>query len=217
MLLLDEIRAQGLAAGTRIPSERELMARLGVGRSTIREVINGLAILGALEIRHGQGAFVLNPTAGLGSPNPIAVALASARAPDLLEARRLIEVHTARLAADRLTGYDLSELVGILEQHARAISARMPTLEHATRFHCRLAWAAGNEMLAHTVECVEERLSERGPLLHALPGFCEWELRGHRDVLVPVCEGDPKRAAERMHEHLNEEMAWHERVVDTRR
>ena len=38
----------------RMPSERELMASLGVGRSTIREALNGLAVLGVIEIRHGQ-------------------------------------------------------------------------------------------------------------------------------------------------------------------
>src|SRR3712207_8016336 len=53
-----------LFRSTRIPSERELMSAFGVGRSTVREAINGLAMLGVLEIRHGQGAFVADPAAG---------------------------------------------------------------------------------------------------------------------------------------------------------
>src|SRR5215471_17421673 len=47
-----------LPPGTRVPSERELTAELGVGRSTVREALNGLALLGVVEIRHGQGVFV---------------------------------------------------------------------------------------------------------------------------------------------------------------
>src|ERR1700760_4136621 len=62
--LLAEIHEKGLPPGTRLPTERELMEALRVGRSTVREAINGLAMLGVLEIRRGQGAFVRNPDAG---------------------------------------------------------------------------------------------------------------------------------------------------------
>src|ERR687887_1934589 len=74
--ILDEIRGKRLERGTRVPSERQLMEALGVGRSTIREAINGLAMLGVLEIRHGQGAFVANPDAGIAPGRAIAAALA---------------------------------------------------------------------------------------------------------------------------------------------
>src|SRR3954453_219126 len=49
---------QELPPGTKVPSERELTKELGVGRSTVREALNGLAVLGVLTIRHGQGAFI---------------------------------------------------------------------------------------------------------------------------------------------------------------
>src|SRR6185436_2001054 len=88
--LLQEIREKKLVAGTRIPSERELMASLGVGRSTIREAVNGLAMLGVLEIRHGQGAYVSDPTAGAGGRSAITTALARGFTRDLFEARMLV-------------------------------------------------------------------------------------------------------------------------------
>lgn len=212
-LLLEQIRVQGLARGARIPSERELMVRLQVGRSTIREVLNGLAILGALEIRHGQGAFVLDPDAGRAVPNAIAVALARGVTRDLFEARRLVEVYTTRLATQRRTDRDLSEISQILDAHARAISDRAPAVAHAVGFHVRLAWAGGNEMLARTVECVADLLSERGPALEALPGYREWELAEHRKVLTAVASADPENAAERMSAHLDEVVSWHERLA----
>ena len=53
--LLAQVRSGIYEPGMRMPSERELMASLGVGRSTIREALNGLAVLGVIEIRHGQG------------------------------------------------------------------------------------------------------------------------------------------------------------------
>src|SRR5215510_9599317 len=54
--LLDAVRTQ--PPGTRVPTERALAEQLGVGRSTVREALNGLAALGILDIRHGQGVFV---------------------------------------------------------------------------------------------------------------------------------------------------------------
>ena len=47
-----------LPPGTRLPSERELTQQLKCGRSTVREALNGLAMIGVIEIRHGQGVFV---------------------------------------------------------------------------------------------------------------------------------------------------------------
>src|ERR1700758_2102865 len=89
--LMNELRGKGLPVGARIPSERELMRAFGVGRSTIREAVNGLAMLGVLEIRHGQGAFVANPLAGSSPPSAIASALARGVTRDLFAARPLGE------------------------------------------------------------------------------------------------------------------------------
>ena len=52
------VAVRELPPGTKVPSERELTKELGVGRSTVREALNGLAMLGVVEIRHGQGVFV---------------------------------------------------------------------------------------------------------------------------------------------------------------
>ena len=56
--LRDAILRGDPAAGERLPAERELAARLGVGRSSVREAVAKLAQLGLVEIRHGGGAIV---------------------------------------------------------------------------------------------------------------------------------------------------------------
>src|SRR5262245_42317682 len=53
--LLEAVRTQ--PPGTRVPTERAMAEQLEVGRSTVREALNGLAALGILDIRHGQGVF----------------------------------------------------------------------------------------------------------------------------------------------------------------
>ena len=211
--LLREIREQDMSPGVRLPSERELMARFGAGRSTIREVVNGLAILGVLEIRPGQGAFVLNPAAGQTQPpHAIAAALSRGVTADLFEAARLLEVDTSRMAALRRTEAELDELQRVVDAHARAIVARQPVAELVQRFHLRLARAAHNEILAEAVECVGELLRDRGPALERLAGYREWELGEHCSVLAGVAAGDPERASGQMRAHLDELVSWHDQL-----
>ena len=84
-----------------MPSERELQQALGVGRSTIREAMTGLAMLGVVEVRHGEGTFVAAEPELVGATGGIATALAKGVTPTLLEARRPVESEIARLAALR--------------------------------------------------------------------------------------------------------------------
>ncbi|MGO8955780.1 MAG: FadR/GntR family transcriptional regulator, partial [Streptosporangiaceae bacterium] len=99
--LLDVIR--GLPEGARVPSERELTAELGVGRSTLREALHGLELLGEIEIRHGQGVFVSKPSSDKRGMAALTAAINQGVTHDLLEARKVIEVEVARLAGQRRT------------------------------------------------------------------------------------------------------------------
>jgi DNA-binding FadR family transcriptional regulator len=210
--VLGEIREKRLPPGTRMPSERDLMQALGVGRSTIREAINGLGMLGVLEIRHGQGAFVIDPDAGRAAPSAIAAALARGVTRDLFEARRLVEPEGARLAAERHTEADLTEIARALEDHERALKEETPAVEPSVRFHVAIGEAAHNEVLAGFVNSFQEPLAERGPILEAMPGFREWEIRQHRSVFEPIEAGDPDAALEKMRAHLDAVLPYHEHL-----
>src|SRR5947209_15661332 len=81
-----------LPPGTKVPSERELTKDLGVGRSTVREALNGLAMLGVVEIRHGQGVFVTDQPVAVGEPVAITAALEQGITHEFIEARLIVEV-----------------------------------------------------------------------------------------------------------------------------
>lgn len=209
--VLGEIRRRGLAPGTRMPSERELMQALGVGRSTVREALNGLAMLGVIEIRHGQGAFVAQQPAAVSAPE-ITAALAKGVTRDLLEARRPLETEIARLAALRRTPADLREIEAVLERHERVVKTGRPAARWSARFHVMLAEAAHNEVLAGFVASFAKLLVERGPTLERLEGYREWELGEHRGLYTAVRDGDPELAAERMRAHLAQVEEYHARL-----
>jgi GntR family transcriptional regulator, transcriptional repressor for pyruvate dehydrogenase complex len=197
-----------LPPGTKVPSERELTKELGVGRSTVREALNGLAVLGVLEIRHGQGAFISEePPGGADADAPHSVltaALERGVTREFIEARLLVEVEVTRLAAERRTEDDLRQIEAALTLQERSLSAKNldALLSVATSFNVLLAEAAHNEVLAAMIQTFVELMQERGPKVYALEGFGDWDLAEHRGIYEAVRDQDGGRAAELMREHI---------------
>jgi GntR family transcriptional repressor for pyruvate dehydrogenase complex len=189
-----------LAPGTRLPSTQELTRRLGVGRSTVREALNGLATLGMVEIRHGMGVVVAAGAALDQGQDAIALALAKGVTRDLLEARQIVEVANARLAAQRRTETDLRDLEAVLESHARCLDY---PLKPAAEFHVLIAEASHNEVLVGVFRSFLKPMVTRGPRLYEqLEDFGEWELDQHRSIYEAIRAADPEEAAERMRRHV---------------
>jgi len=199
-----------LPPGTKVPSERELTKDLGVGRSTVREALNGLAVLGVLTIRHGQGAFIAEDAPAEAPSEPatsvLTAALERGETAEFIEARLLVEVEVTRLAAERRTEEDMQRIEAALTLQERSLSAQDldATLSVATSFNVLLAEAAHNEVLAAMIQTFVELMKERGPRLYALEGFGDWDLDEHRGIYAAVRDQDPERAAELMRQHILE-------------
>jgi DNA-binding FadR family transcriptional regulator len=198
-----------LPPGTKVPSERELTKDLGVGRSTVREALNGLAVLGVLTIRHGQGAFIAeagddgHSDSGL-SHSAFTAALERGVTREYIEARLLVEVEVTRLAAQRRTDEDLQRIEALLATQERSLKGDDVTaiVGVATSFNVLLAEAAHNEVLSAMIQVFVELMKERGPKLYALPGFGDWDLGEHRGIYEAVRDQDADRAAKLMREHI---------------
>ena len=209
--LLDAIRE--LPPGTRVPSERELTRELGVGRSTVREALNGIAMLGIVEIRHGQGVFVASSPAVEGDPPAITAALERGVTNEFIEARLLVEVEVARLAARRRTDEDLARLEAALaEQEARLRGDVGELVNVAASFNVLLAECAHNDLLRAMIQSFVTLMVERGPRVYQLEGFGEWDIQEHRGLYAAVRDRDADRAARLMREHI-EELARRYRAV----
>jgi DNA-binding FadR family transcriptional regulator len=197
-----------LPPGTKVPSERELTKDLGVGRSTVREALNGLAVLGVLTIRHGQGAFIADAESDDAEAQPphamLTTALERGITREYIEARLLVEVEVTRLAAQRRTDEDLQRIEAALALQERSLTASDmdATIGVATSFNVLLAEAAHNEVLAAMIQVFVDLMKERGPKLYALPGFGDWDLTEHRGIYEAVRDQDGDRAAKLMREHI---------------
>jgi GntR family transcriptional regulator, transcriptional repressor for pyruvate dehydrogenase complex len=196
-----------LPPGTKVPSERELTKDLGVGRSTVREALNGLAVLGVLTIRHGQGAFIAENAVTKEAPDAaLTAALERGETREYVEARLLVEVEVARLAAERRTDEDLQRIEDALAVQEKSLSAADidATLGVAVSFNVLLAESAHNEILAAMIHTFVQLMAERGPKLYALPGFGDWDLTEHRGIYEAVRNQDGDRAASLMRNHIEQ-------------
>ncbi|WP_030871632.1 FadR/GntR family transcriptional regulator [Streptomyces sp. NRRL S-37] len=152
------IREGELEPGERLPTERELAVRLGISRSSMREAIRALTVLGVVEARHGSGIYVTRLEAGdlLETFGVVADLSRGRQLVELLEVRRVLESHATALAAARITPDRLAEV----EKHLAAMNATddpEEILAHDLAFHREIAAAAGNGTTAAILESLSSR------------------------------------------------------------
>ncbi|MFJ7753391.1 FadR/GntR family transcriptional regulator [Peribacillus muralis] len=107
------IEADSLLPGDKIPSERELSDRLNVGRSSVREALRALELLGLIETRRGEGTFIRDF-----QEHKLVELLGTfflqdkKVQEDLAETKRLIEIDCLRIVAFFATAEDIKRLMG---------------------------------------------------------------------------------------------------------
>jgi GntR family transcriptional repressor for pyruvate dehydrogenase complex len=216
--ILAMIREEGYAVNQRLPTEGQLMARTGGGRSSVREALHGLAVLGLVDIRQGDGTYVrsLTPRSVGDTLDPIAEALTMGTTEDLLEARLIVEVRTAALAAQRALDEDLQDMRVLLESAREGLARRESIFRFGAEFHHGVARASHNAVLDGFVGSIVSLLIERGDGLSRLPGYSDWEFAQHTSIYQAICAHDARLAAQRMRQHL-EAMTIHYEHLSTYR
>ncbi len=114
--LRDMIEHDGLKAGDKIPSERELSERLNVGRSSVREALRALELLGLIETRRGEGTFIRDFKGHKLVQLIATFILQDDKAKrDIIETKYLIEIDCLWLVLKKAT----DEQIGILHNWAK--------------------------------------------------------------------------------------------------
>ena len=121
---------------------------------------------------------------------------------DILEARMLLELKTAELAAKRATEQDIRELEEILIRHRRTHSLGKPAEEENLDFHYRIAQIANNPIIYHLLKLV---MTQKSAYIHF--SVMDYTLTGstlfHAHIFEAIREHDAKKATNLMYEHLN--------------
>jgi GntR family transcriptional repressor for pyruvate dehydrogenase complex len=200
--------------GERIPPERELCQKLGVGRSSLREAMKALEIIGMIEMRVGDGTFICRRSGFLSHPLLWAIAGSGVtEANELIEARKLIEVELAGLAALRSTQDDLQQIGIHLDAMETSLDNTGKFLEADIAFHITIGQAGHNRVLLNSLHLIRNLMQqwvrtslEQNALVAAKA------LEQHRAIFVAVAKRNPAKAREAMQAHLDA-MATHLRAA----
>lgn len=151
--IAERILARQLAPGSQLPSERELCEQFGVARTSVREAIQGLIMVGLIE-RRGNRAYVVEhlPDVQLDGNDG-----RKRRVRELFEVRQAVEIPIARLSACRATDEQRAQIKAIADEfHADMKLADFRRLDR--EFHWSVARACGNDTLAELYGKVLESL-----------------------------------------------------------
>jgi DNA-binding FadR family transcriptional regulator len=197
--------------GEKLPSDRELAEAMGVSRPTVREALLALQLLGVVEVRAGDGAYVVHG----GSPARFGRDIAlpadfSVEPSEVIEARIAIEPTIARLSASRITPQGVESLDRLLEQ-SEAIARDPDQMDEFIRlglgFHSALAPCSANRFLARACASLVD-VAEH-PLWALVNRRAMQDLdsrlgqvREHREVLDAIRRRDGEAAHAAMTEHL---------------
>ncbi|AZK93264.1 MULTISPECIES: FadR/GntR family transcriptional regulator [Streptomyces] len=199
--ILRLLRLGLVAAGERLPAERELAERMGISRVTLREVLRVLTEQRLLESRRGRygGTFVLPRPEAYGEEE-LRRRLAGADLEDTLRFREVLEVGAAGLCA----GQGLTEEGGRRLRAALAATHDAPLAEYRRRdtlFHLTLAELSGSPSLAEQYAAVRAGVNELLDCIPILVRNLEHSQQQHTAVVEAVLAGDAEGARQAMREH----------------
>lgn len=198
-----------LVSGDRLPPEAELGASFGVSRSTVREALRALASQGLIETTRGTtgGTFVTRiKAAAVTSYLETSIGLMSGTEEltlgDLLEARDMLEVPAASLAASRHQAEHVDALRRAIARE-KASRGRTGKFSEHRQFHGLLMAATGNRLLPMVTDPIFRVLQSR--FLKPVEGDGFWATvdREHEEIVDRIEAGDGEAAAAAMHRHLD--------------
>jgi GntR family transcriptional repressor for pyruvate dehydrogenase complex len=209
----DYVRNRPLGPGDPLPAQHELARQLGVSRPVVREALQGLAARGVLEIRPGSGVYVSDPAAMPLADGRLEIETHEA-ALEALEARMVLEVEMAALAAERATDEDFARMDQVLARLKRA-SARQQLVSRITLdFHRALARSCHNSMLYRMSQVFARAQVAQGIRVEqALPDILAGEYENHLRLRDAVASRDPNRARAEMRHHLEVAHGWEDQVM----
>jgi len=198
--VLAYVSQEGMSAGQRLPTERDLAAQLGVSRASVAQAVVALEVQGILSVRQGDGIYLLRQA----DPSESVQELIKRRQrlPEILEARHAIEVKITSLAAQRRTDQDLAAIDAALDEMAAQVAAGEHGCDGDMTFHAAVTAAAHNPILTAMMDLLAGPIEETRRESLAQPGRPRQSLASHRSIAKAIRSGDPARAARAAHRHI---------------
>ncbi len=200
-----EILLGHLQPGQKLPNESELAKQFNVGRSAIREALKVLELMGLLYVKRGYngGTFVRPPDPADSFATTTPLPCPTTGFEHLMEARKVIEVRTAELAAARALDEEIVSLHEDLERMRGVTATPARFIEEDVNFHLRIAEASKNEVFVRVVTSLRTTLKTEINEIITQPGATDEILAAHGAIYRQIAARDPAGAAVEMTRHLS--------------
>ena len=192
-------------AGDRIPPERELCQQLGIARTSLREALKAMELIGMLESRVGDGTFVCPRTEFLARPLLWAfTGTDQAELHDIMEARVLLERDLAGLAAERGSEEEIAKIGEAVKTMRESVAAGISIMDADMAFHLAVAQAAHNGLLQNAVQLLRNLMRQWIYLKLLIPDVPRRVLKQHEAIYKAIRLRDGDMARTRMRKHLDD-------------
>lgn len=190
--LADHIDRAGMKPGDKLPTERELALALGVGRSTVREVISQLQALGIAEPRVGSGTFLIRTITPGTIHMPLSLDMTHLRDALLqtLEVRRGIEVEASAVAALKHTPEDVPLMEATLVEMERVHIDKGTAGREDLAFHLSIYDATHNPLFPRLLEQMRETFESFFDQPFDRPDFARRSFPFHRELFEAIVARD---------------------------
>ena len=197
--------AEGLLKpGDVLPGERDLSEMLKVSRTSVRQALKALDVLGVLEIKPGSRTY-LNKSISklLINPMKFMTLLHKVDVIELFETRKIIEVALARLAAENATEKDIERMRAALEESKQNLNKPKIYLYLEMDFHEAIFVASSNRILTAFMASINNLLLETREKTVMIYLDLEDSLKQHIKIFNAIRNRNSKKAGEAMFEHLS--------------
>jgi GntR family transcriptional regulator, transcriptional repressor for pyruvate dehydrogenase complex len=196
-----------LGRGERLPNEAILAREFGVSRGTVREALRVLAAQNLIRTAKGAGggSFVTLPTVDhISEFLRLNISLLSesedVTLEEFLEARHLLEVFAAKLAAERRRPEDIAVMRATLHDPSELTTEEQYVMNKD--FHSAVVTSSRNTLLKIATQPIYSVLQTNLDRTNVPPSFPRQVNHDHRDILEAIEAGDATLAEQRMHDHL---------------
>lgn len=199
-----------LAPGDKLPPESDLAAKLGLSRTSLREAVRALTLLGVIVTRQGDASYItsLGPELLLGALGLAVDLQREDTMADLVGVRRVLEPAATAMAAARITAAELENVRSFVRPELSHEHAR-EHVELDREFHQAIARSSGNDLLSAMLDGLTAPTMRmriwRG---QSVPGSIERTLVEHRAILEALEAHDANLAHATAMVHVAGVEAW---------
>ena len=192
--LAEMIERAGLGVGDRLPPEVTLAARLGVGRSTIREALNRWEGLGLIRRKRGAGTFLAARVPTSRGLVPTMIRLEGEALLRLIEVRRALETDVVGKAARHASRTQRAEISRLCDALLAEVYARRPWRPADAAFHGAIYDASGNPMFGQILSRLDHALERSAESPFGRDEFGIDSFPPHRVLADAIVAQDPVAA-----------------------